>query len=325
MKQLSIVIPLYNAEKYLRPCLDSIVKQTNDSVEVICVNDGSKDNTLDILEDYSKRYSCIVILNQENAGSAMARNNGFKHATGKYLWLVDGDDYISQDAIQTVIDELEKSDADSIIFGFEIISENGKLIKAYKPEYADIDTIYSGFDAYLYNKIPSYPWNRAFKRSFLTDNNLTFHKVRPDDEEFDFRTYACAKKIKFINKCMYSYRTIFGSDSRNPQSFLRYVDGYLDIMEQHLEYSQTHPNNQFWCKISFNNFKNINIKVATAIIAGCKDYDMKLFYAKEKKILDKIIKAYPSNCNYYQILNMIRYHPCLFYRLIYYTYKIKHL
>jgi len=93
MVAVSIVIPVYNIEKYLPICLDSIINQTFTDFEVICVNDGSKDNSLKILEEYAKRDFRIKVISQENGGSGSARNNGLKNAQGKYIQFLDGDDY----------------------------------------------------------------------------------------------------------------------------------------------------------------------------------------------------------------------------------------
>ena len=100
MINVSIVIPVYNVEKYLKQCLESVVNQTLDKIEVICINDGSTDNSLNILKEYEKKYNNIIIIDQENKGPGFARNIGMKRASGKYIYFLDSDDYIELNAME---------------------------------------------------------------------------------------------------------------------------------------------------------------------------------------------------------------------------------
>ena len=92
--KVSIIVPVYNVEKYLRKCLDSLVNQTLKDIEIICINDGTKDNSVEIIDEYVKKYSNVLLINQENQGLGMARNNAMKYAKGDYIAFVDSDDWI---------------------------------------------------------------------------------------------------------------------------------------------------------------------------------------------------------------------------------------
>ena len=105
MINVSIVIPVYNVEKYLKQCLESVVNQTLDKIEVICINDGSTDNSLNILKEYEKKYNNIIIIDQENKGPGFARNIGMKRASGKYIYFLDSDDYIELNAMEICFKE----------------------------------------------------------------------------------------------------------------------------------------------------------------------------------------------------------------------------
>ena len=116
--RISIVVPVYNAEKYLRHCLDSLINQTMQDIEIICVNDGSKDNSLAILEDYVKRDKRIVLLNQSNRGVSVARNNALKHVRGEYYMFVDSDDWIDDNACEVAYNCAIKENADCLMFSY---------------------------------------------------------------------------------------------------------------------------------------------------------------------------------------------------------------
>ena len=170
--KLSVIIPCYNALRFLRPCIESMKCQLNDEIEVICVNDGSKDDTLALLRELQADVPQLVVIDQANGGSAAARNNGFAHAKGKYVWYVDADDLVASDAFETIISSLENNDCDSVIFGLRWINGAGDVVVPYKKEYVTTAVI-SGTQAYLNENIPSFPWNRAFRRDFLEKNRGT--------------------------------------------------------------------------------------------------------------------------------------------------------
>ena len=110
--KISIIIPVYNAEKYLRKCLDSVINQTLKEIEIICINDGSTDLSLSILKKYATCDNRIKIINQENQGVAIARNNGLKYATGEYIGYVDSDDYVSSIFFELLYNNAKKYNAD---------------------------------------------------------------------------------------------------------------------------------------------------------------------------------------------------------------------
>ncbi len=320
--KLSIIIPCYNAERFLRLCIESMKPQINDEIEVICVNDGSKDNTLQLLEELRNEMPQIVVIDQPNGGSAAARNNGFSHATGKYIWYVDADDVLAKDAFETIINTLDNNDCDSIIFGLRWIDEDGNVVTPYKKEY-NTTKVVSGTEGYLLENIPSFPWNRAFRRDFLEENNLSFRTIRPDDEDFDLRTYACSKRTLFLNKCLYDYRIVKMSDSRNPNAFLKYLDGYLILLDDHLKLFEKHKNKQFGAKLSFNCVKNMYLKLAGYEFAGGTGYDKAKLFGEMKSMLGKLLPVYKCSSVYYLLLRVAKLNPSLGYTILKYTYKLK--
>lgn len=320
--KLSVIIPCYNAQRFLRPCIESMRGQLNDDVEVICINDGSKDDTLSLLYELQNEVPQLVVIDQPNGGSASARNNGFTHAKGKYVWYVDADDLIADTAFKVIISSLEQNDCDSVIFGLRWIDESGKVVVPYKKEYNTVGIV-SGVQAYLKENIPSYPWNRAFKRDFLEKNHLNFRNIRPDDEDFDLRTYACSERTLFLNKCLYDYRIVQMSDSRNPNVFLKYLDGYFKILAEHLQLFKKHKSKQFGAKLSFNCVKNMYLKLAGYELAGGSGYDKKMLFVRMKEMLHQLLPIYECSSKYMWMLRVASLSPALGYSILKAMYKLK--
>ena len=161
MTKLSIIIPVFNTdEKYLRECLDSVIRQTMQEIEIICVNDGSTDGSLDILNEYSKKDSRIIVIDKENAGVSVARNYGIDRASGEYIMFLDSDDYFLPEACQTVYETVCAENSDLGIFGH--FTKKGKRIKPIP--IANSNTFMDYINV----------WNKIFKTSFLRETILDF-------------------------------------------------------------------------------------------------------------------------------------------------------
>ena len=114
---VSVILPAWNVSPYLRQCLDSIVSQTLTNIEIICVDDGSTDGTLDILREYAEKDSRILVIHQENQGAGAARNNAMRYAKGKYLSFLDSDDFFEPDMLEKSWEAAERNNADIVVFG----------------------------------------------------------------------------------------------------------------------------------------------------------------------------------------------------------------
>ncbi len=124
---ISIIMPVYNVERYLEDSIESIIKQTYHNIEVICINDGSTDSSLEILESYAKHDSRIRIISQENHGASSARNAGLKVATGEYVYFFDSDDTLKEDTLKLIIDEFNRYQSDIVLFDGTTIYETTEL------------------------------------------------------------------------------------------------------------------------------------------------------------------------------------------------------
>lgn len=131
---ISIILPVYNVEKYLRRCLDSIINQTYKNIEIIIVNDGSTDNSLDICNEYYEKDSRIKIITKKNEGLGMARNTGINNASGEYVCFFDSDDFIERDAIEKMYNVIEKEHPQLVCYGFKKLDGNGNIIHTCIPD-----------------------------------------------------------------------------------------------------------------------------------------------------------------------------------------------
>lgn len=213
--KVSIIVPVYNVELYLKECLESAVNQTLDNIEIICINDGSTDDSLSILEKYSEKYSNIKIINQQNSGVSVARNIGIKEAKGKYIYFLDSDDYINLDAMKICYREAEKYNLDIVTFDANIFyDENIKCMKSvenYDRKNILKSDIISGQQFYILSHksgIYCMPvWINFYKKEFIDNNNLFFYEgIVFEDEIFTIKVLMKAKSIKYINNKLFNRR-----------------------------------------------------------------------------------------------------------------------
>jgi glycosyltransferase involved in cell wall biosynthesis len=196
MDKVSIIIPVYNAEKYLRKCLDSVMSQDYGSYEVICVNDCSPDNSREILEEYRGKYpeKIVVLENEENMGQGRSRMRALKQASGEYFMFVDSDDYIAQDYIFRFMSEVEKEPYDIVVAGFTKDIEGKKVLHDIK------DSAWT---------LVCYPLACAkmFRTAFIREHDIDFSKVRVgEDIYFSIAIFYENVKYKIIHYFGYYYR-----------------------------------------------------------------------------------------------------------------------
>ena len=213
MIKVSIIIPIYNVEKYLRECLDSVINQTLSEIEIICVNDGSKDNCLEIIQEYAKVDSRIKILNKDNSGYGDSMNKGIELATGEYIGIVEPDDYVEKDMFQKLYSKAKEYDADIVKSNFFILQDSNKdkkitlvMLDESKKYYDKLLSPIKNLNVY---RFPMYTWSGIYKREFINKNNIK-HNTTPgasfQDNGFFFQTFSLAKTVYFINEAFYYYR-----------------------------------------------------------------------------------------------------------------------
>ncbi|WP_293728562.1 glycosyltransferase [uncultured Phascolarctobacterium sp.] len=202
---ISVIMPVYNVDKYLRECLDSIISQMDEDIEIILVDDGSSDNSGAICDYYAERYSQIKNIHKANNGVSSARNTGLKYANGNYIAWIDPDDYISQDWYR-IIKNIVSSNVDIVLFDhtnfynneFKYISYGGKARDLSKTEvYKELC-----FD----NRIHSYLWDKVFKRDLYKNLKFSTNIQLMEDYALMHKLFYRAEKIFYINKNLYYHR-----------------------------------------------------------------------------------------------------------------------
>ena len=226
---ISIIVPVYNIEKYLQKCIKSIINQTYKNIEIILVDDGSKDNSGKICDEFKQIDNRIKVIHKENGGLSDARNAGLKIAKGEYIGFVDSDDYIAQDMFETLYKLAKENNADiSIVSFYEIY--NGKVIgvRDFK-SLEEMDKIEAMKELLIDTKIQSYAWNKLFKKELF--ENIEF----PTNKNFeDIATtlllFEKANKVMLLEDPKYYYvrrdNSIIGT--RNYKTYKDYLDVIYD-------------------------------------------------------------------------------------------------
>lgn len=204
----SIIVPVYNAQAYLNNCIDSLINQKNVECryELVLVNDGSSDKSLEILSQYSKDYNNIVVVNQKNQGVAAARNAGIRNSSGRYVLFVDSDDWLEDNTISEMHRWSEHDNPDILMFNYSHIYKDGKREEREISEDC-VKKVGRDRDALNYMSY-AYIWDKAYKRSIIEQNNIYFE----EDVHFGEDTiFLCqylmhVDTVAMLKECLYNYR-----------------------------------------------------------------------------------------------------------------------
>lgn len=210
---VSVIIPVYNSEKYLVKCLESIMSQTYENIEIICIDDGSTDSSCEILYSYQKKDFRIIVLKQQNRFAGAARNAGIKAATGKYIIFVDSDDFLDTNAIEKIVASAEEKKTQILIYDINKYDNNEERVletaeKMVRPELFG-DSVHSSKEIkkYIFMFAGTAPWNKCYLRSFLLENNLQFPELqRMEDLPFVLISLTYAERIGILKDKIYFYR-----------------------------------------------------------------------------------------------------------------------
>ena len=236
MVKVSIILPVYNVEKYVNECLDSIVNQTFNDMEIICINDGSTDNSLAILNSYASRDERIKIISQENAGLGAARNVGIRLAEGEYIFFIDSDDFIYLDAIEELYENAVLNDSDVVLFrftreyGIDRVKNNlgynfDNIFKISGDDYNGFTFNRKDLKPYVLNSYLAV-WMKFYKREFLNryDDFYFQEGIAYEDGLFHVKVFLRAERMSHIPKVYYYYRI-------NPNSIMNNSSYSMDIFK----------------------------------------------------------------------------------------------
>ena len=233
MIRLSVVVPVYNVEKYLRQCLDSVIVPGTDEYEIVCVNDGSTDGSAKILEEYSEKHPELVrVITTVNGGLGAASNNGIKAAKGEYVGFLDSDDYLVPGAVEEMLGAC-RSNADLIIFDFNEVNDQGNLI-AVKKGCSREEGVFT-LESYpqLLFEYPSRA-NKLFKRALFEEHDIRYpSRVWFEDYRTNPKLYPLCRSIRYEGKAWYNYRQQENSitHGKNTERNLEIIDAAEDLLQ----------------------------------------------------------------------------------------------
>lgn len=298
--KISVIIPVYNVEDYLEECLDSIINQTFKDLEIICINDGSQDNSLNILEEYAEKDNRIKIITTKNQGLSAARNRGLENITGDYVYFIDSDDYLELTAFEELYALAEEKSLDLIHFKFSNFNEEtgekssnlNKQMQTFEKtigdkvfDYKEIKEFIIPFDVTVFSKF--------FKRSLIKDMRFEEGCIF-EDNLFYINYIFKAKRIYFYNKSLHNRRirteSIIHSGTKNHVDVLKIHNLTRDMLLEYGLYEEF-KDELFKKKIlvTYSRFQNVNPKF--------KEY----FFNEIKKDYLKYQKAYEEEIDFKKI------------------------
>lgn len=216
--RVSVIIPVYNVEKYLRQCLDTVINQTLKGIEIIAVDDGSTDSCPSILNGYSKQHKNLKIIRKKNSGGGAGgpRNVGIEAARGEYIGFIDSDDWVELDMFETLYKKAIATDSDIVICDYKMYwQDKKKFTSSWKDRDRQIWKNYLNKQSVPFSTsdikhillLTVYPWRKIYKRLLIVENNIRFPEAMIfDDTPFHWKTSIHANKITSIDKALYKYR-----------------------------------------------------------------------------------------------------------------------
>lgn len=300
--KISIIIPIFNAEKYLKKCLNSIQSQSLDDIEIICIDDGSNDNSLSILKEYAKDDNRFKIYVEENKGPGAARNYGIKKAKGNYILFVDSDDWIEKNTLEEIYKTAINNKSDIVLFNsIEFRPNNTQHKRVYinnkKTDYAHFSFNYK-YDKKLVMNSYLTIWSKLHRTDFLRENNILFFESNLfEDVLFHIQTMIKAKNISYNPNFYYNYRRTELNTRQNnsikSKNNLMIFDIFKEIEELLIENNVMHDLeiNYFIFKLTEmeNIINNTNDKYKDESLNKIKNN------LNEKQIPERVLKNLPEN------------------------------
>ncbi|OCG44233.1 hypothetical protein A9G35_08310 [Gilliamella sp. Choc5-1] len=306
---ISIIVPVYNCDNFLEKSITSLINQTFENIEIICINDGSIDNSLDILNNFSKKDKRIIVIDQENNGPAEARNKGLKKSRGEYIMFCDSDDWYEPAMCEKMLETIRSKSVDLVICSCNVVKDE----QTYNLRDSDIDyhkLTYYGLHSLTYpfkTRVNSVLWNKIFKKSIIEQYNIDFPSgYYHDDMVFVLQYLCCSKTIYAIDIHLYNY--LLRSNSIMHQTYFSPKDrkkmfDTIDVMKY------------FLIKLSDNNLLNDNkayfivilsglIKWIVSILSSKEEINFFLDYCNETILFDLDLDYFPDIENKSHLLNI---------------------
>lgn len=320
---VSIIIPVYNNEKFLYKCLDSVINQSIENIEIICIDDGSTDDSFKILKEYESKDNRVKIISQLNSGAAIARNKGIELAKGQFILFLDSDDWLELNALEKLLNNAISNDSELVLFNAVEHKEGGTLKNRIYMEVNSSEDYNNFTFNYKFNKkfvMNGYLviWSKFYKTSFLTENNLTFtnHPIF-NDIQFHIKSMLLANKISYCPDILYNYLRINQPSLQNnigltKKSFI--IIKIIDEIEDYLKKNNFYED----LELNFLRFKITELEVRLHKVAN--DYKNELFILIKNEFksmdinTDKLQKLPFKNYKFY--IDVLTYDS--FFEYIYY-------
>lgn len=243
---VSVIIPVYNAEKTIVKCVETVINQTYKDIEIILINDGSDDKSWDNLQTLCNTDSRIKIFAQKNHGVSYTRNQGINYSSGDYILFVDSDDYLETNYIEELVTPLINKTAELTICCYNEIADNKKK-KAYQLSEDDLNHLNNNLynDFYYIRRFINSPCLKAYQAKIIKDNNICFpeNMSTGEDQMFNFRYYRFVQSYYFINKPLYYY--VRQQDSLSRKRSKMYMNDDLKVLHMKKDFFQQNPINNY--------------------------------------------------------------------------------
>lgn len=309
--KVSIIVPVYNVEMYLRECLDSLVEQTYPNIEIIVVDDGAKDRSGEIADEYAERYENIITIHKNNEGLGLARNAGLKIATGDYVSFIDSDDYADKDMISNLMKPIIEQSFDTVIGGFKKVDDKKRIlfVEKYSIQFFCNQDVFQVFFPRIIGSEPKQHdsfrmsvWNAVFDLNIIKSNNIVFPSERKfisEDLLFDFYYYQYAQKVCVLDSISYNYRTNTNSltTKYRPEKFDMVTYLYQDMKKRIIEAYQGDENPIQRLQVQYL------INIRSCIAQERRKISQKQYKEETRKIkeicshpvVSDVVNAYPKN------------------------------
>lgn len=305
MVKISVIVPVYNVEEYLEQCLTSIVNQTMKDIEIIAVNDGSTDNSLNIINEFAGNYSNIVVLDKNNGGLSSARNFGIKHAKGEFISFVDSDDFIEENMLEELYNMVQKCKADMVVSKIKLYEGSKVTDIIPRGQYTkNILTKEEAVTEFLKTNITGHAWNKLYKKQLFYEGDIKYPEgLLYEDIPTTIQLISMSKKIVLTEESFYYYRQrenaitkrISYKAVKDHYSVINFVDDYIKNLA--LDRSTKFYLKEFIVsELSYNYKLLIRYYLFTLNVHNIKDEQEKLIIKKCRSInLLKYIFSFKVN------------------------------
>lgn len=342
---VSVIVPIYNVEKYLRRCIESLINQTYYEIEIILVNDGSPDDSEKICKEYMLKDKRIKLINKENGGLSDARNVGLKNSQGKYVYFIDSDDWCEKNTIECMVTQMELLDVDLCVCGYSVdyFNENFSIIKNLeskvfqgKPQIAE--SIHELDSNGMFNIV----WNKMYKNNIIIENNILFKKdgIPGEDLLFNNAYFKKIHSICFIEEILYHYMrqdedSLVTQYRENLYSKILYFNQEIELLYKYFDMNNEKYQNVYINKIMENILacipniyrdNNLNFLQRQIYLKQIKEdrfFKKNIKKANPKTLNEKIIKIILTINNIYINNILLTFIFCLRYKLSYFYRKLR--